>query len=66
MLDTLSQLPAIHIAFLALVVFVFTIYPVVLAFAYATTGRSEVSSRRRSAPAGAPAAQYGLTAATAG
>jgi hypothetical protein len=51
MLTTLSQLAPAHIAFLILVAAVFTVYPAVLAFAYAATGRDHLKRRRRSAPA---------------
>ncbi len=39
MLDTLSQLPPAHIAFLIGVTVAFIAYPVVLGIAYLTTGR---------------------------
>ncbi len=65
MLATLSQLPPAHIAFLIVVVAAFTLYPVVLAFAYAATGRDHLK-RRRSTPATARAPLSAPRAATAG
>lgn len=56
MLETLSQLPPVHIAFLVGVVVAFTIYPIVLAFAYVTTGRDHLK-QPRSAPEADQAAQ---------
>jgi len=43
MLETILQLPPANIAFLAGVTVAFTLYPVVLAFAYFATGRDPVS-----------------------
>ncbi len=65
MLATLSQLPPVHIAFLIGVVVAFTIYPVVLAFAVAATGRDHIRSRR-SRPAAARAPLSRPRVATAG
>lgn len=53
MLEALSQLPPVHIAFLIGVVVAFTVYPVVLAVAYVATGRDHLK-RPRSAPEAAP------------
>lgn len=56
MLETILQLPPANIAFLILVTATFTLYPVVLAFAYVATGRDPVKQPRHAAPeAGQPA-----------
>jgi len=66
MLDTLSQLPAAHLAFLGLVILAFSAFGTTLSMVYAWSNRPVTGLRRKPARRADPAVRPLRTATRAG